>query len=137
VELVLVAGQPHELLGGHPVGERHLVVIDHLVEAGQPRDHDGSLAHRPGIHDRGRTTLGDHHVGRRHLGDQLVVAQHHDGGAGARRVGGAVLDQDLGLGVRGRPAVDPADQPVEAVVVGADGDQDAAHRSGPITMLPG
>ena len=33
VELVLVGGQPDQLLGGHPVGERHLVVVDHLVEA--------------------------------------------------------------------------------------------------------
>lgn len=51
VELVLVARQPHQLLGGHPVGERHLVVVDHLVEPTEPGDHDGALAHRAGIHD--------------------------------------------------------------------------------------
>src|SRR4029079_18805865 len=50
---------------------------------------------------------------------------------------GAVLHEDVGAAVGG-PAVDPADQPVEAVEVGPDQNQDPRrHSSGPTTTEPG
>ena len=73
-------------------------------------------------------------------GDADNQAEHRDRPPVAGGVRGPVLRDELDLGVVVGPRVHPPDQPVEAMVVGADGDEHgptvAAHSSGPITTLP-
>ncbi len=70
----LVGGQPDQVLGGHPGGEAHLVVVDVLAQVAPARHRHGLTTHRPGVHDPAGTPLGDHDVGLGHGRHQVLVA---------------------------------------------------------------
>ena len=86
----------------------------------------GQPAGRAGVDDRARAAVADDDVGRGHRGRQVVGRVEHrrgsrrGGGAGRCRAGRRTATSGCAAG----PAVDPVDQPVERVVVGAEGDHD-------------
>ena len=118
---------------GHAVvlevlGEPQLVVVDMLVVGRVASHHDGKPARHPGVHHRGGTTVAHHDRGVTEQGQQLAVGDQLATIMAGRRRGSGLDDGDH-VGMHLAPLVDPIDEPIETMVVGADGDDDRSDRS--------
>ena len=128
-------GQPGS---GQVLGERPLVVVHVLAEVGSSRDHDRSATGGPNVHDAAGTTRDHDRVGLFDLGAHVLTPVQLGVVDTDRRPGRSVLDDDGVVGVRIGPALGPADEAIEGVVVGADAHEDAACQyTGPATVAPG
>ena len=126
---------------GEVAAERHLVVVDDLVERGESRHGDRAAAAHEAVDDAAGPALQHDDVGVEHERAQLGLRDEHTRVDTGRRTRAAVLHDDArALGGARDPLLDPADEPVEEVVVGADGDQHlqpGAHHTGPTTTASG
>ena len=107
------------------MGEGHLVIVDGLPVATGPRNRDRLEARTPALIDRPGTTMaGD----ERSISEQLLELQIRDEGPSLTvpgRVGLAVLNDHSDLAdVIIEPAIDPVNEPIERMNVGADRDHE-------------
>jgi hypothetical protein len=141
VEAGLGLGQVDGAGGGQPAGEQHLVVVDVLAKGRLAGDDDRDRAGVARPQDGAGPAVADDHrrfpQGRRQRPELEVGLP---AGRPDRRGRGAGLHEAAHPdAVAGQPGVGPPDQPVEAVVVGADADQQqrpavARHSRLPIRM---
>jgi hypothetical protein len=106
--------------------EGSLMIIYYLVKLRESRDDNGPSARSQRFDDGKRSALGDH---RRRIGEEPLefsVLEVGDAASVCRHCGGAMLDHAVNVVVRaaGEPRIHPLDQPVEAMVVRADRDDD-------------
>jgi hypothetical protein len=106
--------------------EGSLMIIDYLVKLPESRDDNGPAARSQRFDDGKRSALGDHRCGIGEEPLEFCVLEVGDATAVSRRARGAMLDHAVHAvsRVAGEPGIHPLDQPVEAMVVGADRDDD-------------
>ena len=123
-ELPLVGSHLDVALFLQPPCEPNLVIVDVLPQGVTSGNHDrlGPRAHA--VDDGARTTVTDDRLGR---GDPADPSRRAAGTPRPRPGGGlrgAVLDEGSGaVGSVREPGIDPADQPIERVMIGADRDE--------------
>ena len=115
----------HQPGRAEPAGEEELVVVDVLAASRVAGDHDRQVAVPAGLQDGGRAAVADHQVGVDHRLLQLVVAEerHRAGQPGRVRVPVLHGQPDRAGRRCACHCVQPVDEPVEGVLVGADRDQ--------------
>lgn len=119
-------------------GEPQLVSIHVLAPGRIPRNDDGDQSGGPRVRDRAGTGMAHHRVGTpeqvHEFGMGKVGASLGDERSPAR----PVLDDEVDVGVDEGGGVRPVDEPIEAVVVGADEAEDErAHSKGPTRSASG
>lgn len=122
-ERALVLRQQELTVARELAAEVDLVVVDDLGESPATRDGDRDNAMTTRLDDSHRTSLRDEHGGAADQVHEQVVLEVIVRLGVFGRACGAVLryaSDPVGAAVA-EPAIDPADQPIEAVVVGADG----------------
>ena len=112
----------------HPACKADLVIVDVLAELGPPRHDERTVTGELCLEERSRAAVADDRVCAYQGCAELVEREAAEVLAMARWSARTGLDDNLESAVPVAlldPAVDPLDEPVEGMVVGADGGEDA------------
>src|SRR6266487_3067819 len=123
----VVFGQPDPAQAGQLAAEVHLMIVDHLAEPAKARNDDRHPAPLPGVSDRARAAMANDHVRPVQQPVKLAGLEERGARAGRAEARAARLHEELAgqCLMLAEPVVDPADQAIERMVVGADGDDEA------------
>ncbi len=134
-------GEADLLLSLQLSAERHLVIVDHLLELGASWDSDGYAADTADVEDGTGASL-HHDHGRCSVEGQHPIARDEIDGVRHTRAGTRPMLHDAGGRVllTVEPIVDPVDEAVEPMVVRTERYDDLVpvlHSVGPITAAAG